>query len=1020
MTDVDPHRCPDCAAPLTGGATCPACGLLLTGPSAVRLWEVSTAIVRLRDEREALLRALRPPARQAGTPVPPPVPQAPPAPRASAAPVPPWEAAVPAPPWETGPTTWGTPSAPRPRREWTTKRVQNLLLVVGAVLLVTSATAFTALHWSDLGIGVRGAIMLAATGIAGYAAHRLHRRGLSASAESVALIAVLFGVVDAYAARRAGLVGRGGDAATYWTFASAVLAALSAAFGRVVPVRSVRYAALLGAQVPLALTAARLDGWPAGVPAALLVGQAAALAAGARYLRDLVPAARVSAVANWSAGALVAVLAAYGSHDRHDVRIAAAALLLAAAVTQFWPGDREWTLSVATAAFVLAAVAPARIGLTGTQLPAAIAATGLLAVLAAASLPRGLRRGVTAVGGATVGIALGAVAPYVVTGFAQPLGWVVRPWRLTGDPPVRTALSFDEPWRGTVVTLGVVAAATAAVVIAAEALERRAQALWWTVGLGSVAVVLTPLGFAWTYRQALAWDVTFGVLGLALAVVLRRWVVAVPATAVLGVATALSLASETATLVVLLAVTLAYAGFAAAYDVTRDYAAAVAASGAAAYAVAVAASRGAPVDRVGFVLATAAFSLVLAGTVLGGRTGLVVESVAAVAYVVALGLAATGAGWLAWTLGGGAVVATLSALRPDRRRVAGVAAALAAACAAATSAAYGAPAVRAGFAVALTGCVLVAIGAALRLTDVAVVGGVAYALGLGFTVEDLGWLSWTLAAGAVTAGAAAYWRRVLAPVAAGLALLCVGTTSGAYGNPLDRTGFSVALAAAAAVGVGTLLRGDEGAAVEAIAGAAYAVALLLSCTDPGWLFWVLATGGVTAHALALRPDRRALNWAGLVLLTAASWDRLWIEGVRVPEAYAAPVAAITLVLGHLRRRRDPSVGSWSAYGGGLVSAFGVTTWELFADPGVTRPVLLAVAGVVVLLAGLRERLQAPLTVAAVALAVDGLVQLAPVAAALPKWATIGAAGLLVIAVGVTFEDRRRDVARLRQTFDSLV
>jgi hypothetical protein len=1012
MTDVplDPSRCPDCAAPLTGGATCPVCGLRLTGPYAARLWEVSSAIVALRGEREALLRALRP------SSVPPPVP--PPGPRATAAPPPPWENAV-------RPDAWSAPAAPRPRREWTAQRVQNVLLVVGAVLLVTAATAFTALHWSDMPIAARGGIMLAATGIAGWSAHRVLRRGLTSSAEAIAMLAVLFGVVDAYAARRAGLFGLGGtDAATYWTYASGVLAALSAAFALAVPVRSVRLAGLLGAQLPLAITAFNgfaVYDWTPAVPGALLAVQAAGLAVACRYLRWLATTARVSAVLHWLVAAVFAVGTAYAASEPHDVRVAALVLLLVGAVAQLWPGDRPVTAGVTTASFVLAAVAPARLGLTSVQLPAAVAATGLLAIVAAAGLPRRLRAGVVGVGGATVAVALAAVSPYVVTGVAQPFGWLARPWRLGADLPIRAALSGEgEAWRGSVVTLGVVAVATVAVVLAAEALERRAAALWWAVALGSAAVVLTPLGFAWTYRQALAWDVAFGLAGLVLAVVLRRWVVAVPATAVLGVATALALASETATLVVVLVVTLAYAVYAAAYDVTRDPAAALAAAGAAGYAVAVAASRGAPVDRVGFVLATAAFSLVLAGTLLRGTTGLVIEGVAAAAYVVALGLAATGVGWLAWTLGGGAVVAGVSALRPDRRRLAGVAAALVAGCAASTSAAYGAPAVRTGFVVAVAGCVLVAAGAVLRLGDVVAVGGVAYGLGLAATVEDVGWLSWTLGAGAVTAGVATWWRRVLAPFAAGLALLCTGTTAAAFGAPLDRTGFLVALAAALAVGVGTLLRGDEGAAVEGVAGAAYVVALLLSCTDPGWLFWVLATGGVTAHALALRPDRRAASWAGLVLLTAASWDRLWIEGVHVPEAYAAPVAVITLVLGHLRRRRDPSTGSWRAYGTGLSFAFAATVWQLFTDPGLTRPVLLAVAGLVVLLAGVGERLQAPLAIGATVLAVDGLVQFGPVAAALPKWATIGAAGLLVIAVGVTYEDRRRDVARLRESFDSLV
>jgi hypothetical protein len=53
------------------------------------------------------------------------------------------------------------------------------------------------------------------------------------------------------------------------------------------------------------------------------------------------------------------------------------------------------------------------------------------------------------------------------------------------------------------------------------------------------------------------------------------------------------------------------------------------------------------------------------------------------------------------------------------------------------------------------------------------------------------------------------------------------------------------------------------------------------------------------------------------------------------------------------------------------------------------------------------------------LAVDALHQLAPYAAALPRWLTLGAVGLLLVGVGATYEQRRRDVTRLREAYDAL-
>ncbi len=898
---LDPTRCPDCGGQLDGTPHCPACGLLVQGPDAARLWQVATEIARLQYVRAMLLDSLR--GRPAG----------PPPPAAYA-------------PWPQAPRPTALRPPPVPRREWTPRRVQNLLLTVGALLLVTAAIAFTALSWGRLPIAARGGVMLGVTAIAGWTAHWLLRRGLTSSAEAIGLLAVLFGVVDAYAARRANLGGlRGTDEATYWSVASGVVAALAVLYGQVVRVRSVRYAALVAAQLPLVLTAARIHGLTAADRGAFLVAQAALLLLLAPRLRDVTLPAHVSGIVNWSFAGLLALTTAYDSEVTADVRRASVVLVLLGATALLWPGDRAVPAGALTLAAVLAAVAPSRLTLTDVQRPALVAACGLLAVVAVATLPPRWRLGPVVVGAGTVGYALATVSGHAGEAVLLPFSWLGSAWDLHGDVASRVALDADGlPWHGSVVSLAVVAVAAVTVVIGAEALGRRTWA-WWAMAFAALAVVMTPVGFAWSYRVALAWDVGVGVAVLALAAALRRVEIAAPATAILLVATGWAVAEQEATLAVLLVVTLAYAGYAVADGTTREYAAGLAAAGAAAYAVAIAAARGAPADRSGFVLATAGFSLAGAATLLRLRS---VEGVAAAAYVVGLALAAPDPGWLAWSLGGGAVVAGALALRADRRLLAGLSAAL----------------------------------------------GVA----------------------------------------------CAGTAAIAYDAPLDRTGFVVAVAAACAVGAGTVLRGRTGDLVEAVGGAGYVVALALSLPDNGWLSWTLALGGVVALAEALRPERRALGWVATGLLTAWSWDRLWIEDVRVPEAYAAPVVVLTLALGHLRRRRYPETGSWEAYGWGLVAGFAPTAFVLVDDSGVTRPVVMGVAGVVVLLAGVRERLQAPLTVGALALGVDAVVQLAPAVAALPKWATIGAAGLVVIAVGVTYEDRRRDVTRLRETFDRLV
>lgn len=53
------------------------------------------------------------------------------------------------------------------------------------------------------------------------------------------------------------------------------------------------------------------------------------------------------------------------------------------------------------------------------------------------------------------------------------------------------------------------------------------------------------------------------------------------------------------------------------------------------------------------------------------------------------------------------------------------------------------------------------------------------------------------------------------------------------------------------------------------------------------------------------------------------------------------------------------------------------------------------------------------------LAVLALQQLAPLADALPRWTALAVAGAVLLSVGATYEQRRRDVARLRQAYRAL-
>ncbi|WP_326706798.1 SCO7613 C-terminal domain-containing membrane protein [Streptomyces cyaneofuscatus] len=196
------------------------------------------------------------------------------------------------------------------------------------------------------------------------------------------------------------------------------------------------------------------------------------------------------------------------------------------------------------------------------------------------------------------------------------------------------------------------------------------------------------------------------------------------------------------------------------------------------------------------------------------------------------------------------------------------------------------------------------------------------------------------------------------------------------------------------------------------------VAVGLAVPDAPFLALVLALCGVLAAGAAVRPERRpAAGYVAAVLFVAATWVRLAASEVSAPEAYTLPVTVPALVVGVLRRRKDPEASSWTAYGPGLAATLLPSLAVAWTDPDWVRPLLLGVATLVITLLGARYRLQALLLLGGAVLALDTLHELAPyvvqVAGALPRWLPPALAGLLLLAVGATYEQRLRDARRLK-------
>ncbi|MFE0806268.1 SCO7613 C-terminal domain-containing membrane protein [Streptomyces sp. NPDC058848] len=263
-----------------------------------------------------------------------------------------------------------------------------------------------------------------------------------------------------------------------------------------------------------------------------------------------------------------------------------------------------------------------------------------------------------------------------------------------------------------------------------------------------------------------------------------------------------------------------------------------------------------------------------------------------------------------------------------------------------------------------------------------------------------------------------------APAALGYAAALACAVGASAGRPPEHTALLVLVVPVVAALVAARTRGS--AATVAVEGAGAAAALLslaLTVRDLPMLALVLSLCGVVTAGTALRPKRRRAGHAAAALFLLAAWVRLAAWDVTTPEAYTLPVTVAALAVGHLTRRRDPAVSSWMAYAAGPAATLVPSLLAMWGDPHWLRPLLLGTAALAMTLAGARFRLQAPLVLGGCALALVALHELAPYVAqavgALPRWAPPALAGLALLALGATYEQRLRDARRLREALGRL-
>ncbi|MFJ8200554.1 SCO7613 C-terminal domain-containing membrane protein [Streptomyces sp. NPDC096152] len=820
-------------------------------------------------------------------------------------------------------------AAVKPAKDTTAPRVQNVLLVLGGVLLTVAAMAFTLVGWGHLGIAGRGLVLGAVTLGALAAPVPLLRRGLTSTAESLAGLGLALTVLDVYALHET--VFADTDGTGYAAVASALLAAVWAAYGHLL--RTVRPprpaepspadprsprpaeagapvgpaglrlplpAALGAAQLPLLLWAVAAATGPWGITTALLLtgGFDTVLALRARtgYLR-VTAAVGACALGGW--GALAAGLLAWTAAGPADAVRGAALLLLAAGIALATAGRLPAPKAATGAALGAGLLTVAALGsvphavLPGTwTVPVHLAwGVALPAVARTGRLPEAVRQGLARASAVVQGLAVLWALPAVVVVLLGPVGWATRAWSGAPDD-VRAAVTADLPWPPHAVTAPLVLAVVAGfLAVTVRDPAWRPRALAGALPLAWAAALVLPAALELPYAVGLVTEgvATAGLVLLAHGV--TRTPAATTATGPSSSAGSSSSAGPPAT-----ATPITVGGPTAPSDPTSQ-------------------APRAPHGPHAPTTPTAPFPSPL----------LIPVTATVLALVTSAGLALLALASEAATL---VVLAFLTALFAAVPR---------------------------------------------RPAPAAAAGGYATAL-------------------ACAVGASLDWQPqhtallVLAAPAAGA--LVAPRVTGAARYAVEVTG-----AASALVGVG------------------------LAVTDPPMLALVLALCGVIAAGTAVRPDRRQAGYAAAALFVLAGWVRLASWGVGTPEAYTLPVAVPALVVGVLRRRRDPLTSSWTAYGPGLATGLLPSLGAAWSDPHWPRPLLLGAAALLLTLLGARHRLRAPLLLGGAVLALDALHELAPylvqVTDALPRWVPPALAGLLLLAVGATYEQRLRDVRRVR-------
>jgi hypothetical protein len=196
--------------------------------------------------------------------------------------------------------------------------------------------------------------------------------------------------------------------------------------------------------------------------------------------------------------------------------------------------------------------------------------------------------------------------------------------------------------------------------------------------------------------------------------------------------------------------------------------------------------------------------------------------------------------------------------------------------------------------------------------------------------------------------------------------------------------------------------------LQAVTAAAAVVALVtvfLSAGEPSRMAGVLGVLAAGSAVLALQHRGRGIAVVVSALAAAGCYWSL-LPGGRVVELATLPVSIVWCIVGIVALRRT-TLRSFILLGPGLLLASVPSVIAMIVNgETLVRTLLLLMVATLVAVIGARQRLLAPIIIGVSTAVASAFTQIGPWATGMPRWITLGSAGVALLLAGARFETLR--------------